>query len=145
MMFLLSLHSDQDAGIGIECGHVEVTSELAALILRRAARFKRHKSEDSDLLESYYWSGDCLYLSSDVTGDPDLFSQEVQDFMDKGTDFQETDWRPGHQVLADMECLQMIIDEEKVRWIAAPAHQYGYVTTAGIPLNKIEELLGRGV
>ena len=145
MKFLMrAFSSNADYNADIEYVWVDVTKELAQIILARrklflnaeAADKKTPGCEHSSLWEMYFGNHHARYFSNEKV--PEELGLQV--FDDTGEPV-ETDWDPGDDDGERTECDQMIVAENGVRWTTIPKHTDIYITSETIPFSKIEECL----
>lgn len=129
--------SNEDYDADISFVFVELTPKLARLILRRMAAFKALKRKDKKALETYYWDGSATYLRYDKVGEQ-LASKVNTDLLVEMK--KPIDYLDGENV----ECDQMVVDEEAVTFTAIPKHSNIYISSERIPVSTIRKALKKG-
>lgn len=145
MKFLMRAYSSNgDYNADIEYAWVDVTKELAQIILARRKLFlaaaegdkKIPGCEHSSLWEMYFGDHHARYFAHEAV--PDELGQQV---FDETGEAVATEWDPGDNDGERTECDQMIIVDNGVRWTTIPKHADIYITSETIPFSKIEECL----
>lgn len=129
--------SDED--FNADCDYAEVTLDrsLAKQILARRKAFLALKKVDRSALETYYWNGMASYLR--YSDDSPLTSDQTTRLGD-GSVLRIPIKQDLKMEAQPMECDQMIITEDGVRWTAIPKHTGLYITTASIPYEDVEKV-----
>jgi hypothetical protein len=135
-----------DSDAGCEFALVDLTADLAARALRRVQALTEQKSRDPDVDETYYWDYSAQYFSRwTITATAEnegaaspafaavLDEVEANDVVvvPKGFEVRQSQ-------LARVECQQMIVRPESIRFLAIPKHASFYVQTAEIPVDTLE-------
>lgn len=135
---------------GCELALVDLVADLAALALQRCRTLKEEKSRDPDVDESYYWDSAARYFSpwtvpvgadkEGGTAGPEL--EAVADEVEaKGVVLVPEDFDVPQSHFASVECQQMIVGRDSIRFLAIPKHASFYVQTAEIPVGTLESVL----
>ena len=133
--------SNPDYNGDIDYAAIEVGVDAAKQILARYAVFTAARAMDRDLYDMYYWDGgpDWFGHVDDATEAWFAKHEDVEPpageilTMDDGVTFDGLEFQR-------VECVQMIICEDGVRWTAIPKHTSLYVTTETIPIATIREI-----
>lgn len=126
--------SDENYNAEIDFVAVEVTPKLARLILKRATAFRAMKRKDDKALETYFWDGSATYLRYDKVEEKHANRINYDGFVRLP---KPVDPESGENV----ECNQMVVDEDCVTFTAIPKHTSIYITSDRIPLGLIREVL----
>ena len=138
---------------GCEYATVDLTRDLANVALRRIQVLKEHKKSDDLVFETYYWdfNADYFSLRADFTNMPEKVKTailtvaeivEVLAVEENGLATAPDDFEVVEAQIAAVECLQMIVREDGIAFLAIPKHCDFYVTTAEIPVPVLQEAAG---
>jgi hypothetical protein len=122
--------TDEHYNADIEFVFVQVTKELAELILKRRKSFLAMEAEDKKLCEIYFFDHHATYLSYGAV--PDEFQDET---------LKPLSWSPEEDSSENVEVAQMVLDCDGVRWTAVPKHSDIYITSETIPFTDIAKAL----
>jgi hypothetical protein len=143
-------NGDWDAGC--EFALVDLTGDLAALALQRVRALKDQKSTDPNIDEIYYWDYSAQYFSpwaglASTENEGGAASPELTAVLDeaeaKGVVTVPENFDVPQGQLARVECQQMVVCQDSVRFIAIPKHASFYVQTAEIPVPTLEAAVCR--
>jgi len=150
MRLVLQVDSDNENADDPTLCIVDLTPELAQVMLNRIAVLVGTKRADKALYECYYmeWGGE-RYMNFD---DPEQLEGErwndLSDQLTRGQGFVELpdDFRlPDEDVDANIECPQMCVRDDAVQFTCIPKHCHWYIRTREIPLATITRLIdGKG-
>jgi sulfur carrier protein ThiS len=155
MRIILKVSSNNEyCNGGCEFALVDLTSELAALALRRVAVLREQKSLDPDIDETYYWAhfAHCYFdpYADLAIGEKEAegASVAVEDLLDE-LQIEENEivcvpesFRVPPSQVAGVECEQMIVRQDSIAFTAIPKHASFHVQTAEIPLAMLEAAAG---
>lgn len=166
MMHLIFMTSSSNENFNGDCDHavVELTADLIEQILRRSALARLALQHDADLFELYFWGGTAEFYDHEVV-DACHEAVAVRESADD-PDQAARDWladleQRGYAVMPDgfswdaieaqrTECIQMIVrnasslrNELEIAWVTIPKHSDIYVTTWGLSLRVLEDLLAQ--
>lgn len=144
--------SNPDYDGGCDYAAVEISEELAKLVLRRINILSEQKALDSSLYETYYSDPSPEYFSPWTVhpaepGEIDAPAAALEEILDRlGVDTKETliappDFRVSESHIAAVECSQMVVRDDGIAFTALVRHADIYLTTAEIPREIIESAL----
>jgi hypothetical protein len=144
--------SNPDYSDGCDYAAVEISQELAKLMLRRINVLSKQKALDPALCETYYWDSSPEYFNPWVNQ-----AGQPGEVRESGVEFEEIlenlevdtreivtaplDFRVSESQIAAVECAQMIVRDGGIAFTALLRHTDIYVTTAEIPKEVIESAL----
>jgi hypothetical protein len=143
MKFLIEARSiDETYTTDIRFAWVDISSEVATAILRRARSFellsREHRQLDGGaLVELIFRDASVRYFREDVPPLDDVNQ------VDGNGDFATTSWDPGGDEGERTTGDVMIVSAESVHWRCSPRHWDFDIVTDAIPLRAIEQCLGR--
>jgi hypothetical protein len=130
---------------GCERALLELTSELAALALGRIAALRERKNVDPDIDEIYYWAYfvECYFdpwinlgsAEKDLGLADTLAELGIEE---KGIATVPADFQVPPNLVAAVECEQIIVRHKGIAFSAIPKHASFYIHTAEIPLAMLE-------
>jgi hypothetical protein len=137
---------------GCDYAAVEISAELAKLMLQRINVLSEQKVFDCSLYETYYWDSSPEYFSPwsvhpAEPGEIDAPAAALEEILDGlGVDTKETvivppDFRVSESRIAAVECSQMVVRDDGIAFTALVRHADIYLTTAEIPREIIESAL----
>lgn len=143
-LVLQAFSSNEYENANCDIGVIELTKELAQLVLARHKIFQKKRSEEGDLCTTTYWFHDIEFM-------PRLSSflreeNEADPFEDNGWVIIERDKSPvsddGPAPAERTEMKQMILDEGKSVWWEA-LHKYADIqlSTSAVPFEEFEKML----
>lgn len=144
--------TNPDYNAGCDYAGVEISEELAKLMLRRLNVLREQKTLDPSICEIYYWDYSAQYFSLWVHRPAQPQEVEVACFeLEKTIEELQVDtcevasvpddfYVPDSQI-ATVECAQMIVREEGIAFTAIPKHTDIYLTTAEIPKQVLDSIL----
>jgi len=148
--------SNENSHGGCDFALVELTTEIAALALRRIQTLREQKKLDADIDETYYWSHfvECFFspwtnlasAEKDVEAASLAVAVLLETLRIEVTEIAivpETFEVPPSQVAA-VECEQMIVREDSIAFIAIPKHASFYVQTPEITIPILEAAASEG-
>lgn len=148
--------SNENSTGGCDFALVELTTEIAALALRRIQTLREQKKLDADIDQTYYWSHfvECFFSPwtnlASAERDVEAASLAVADMLEglriEVTEIAivpETFEVPPSQVAA-VECEHMIVREDSIAFIAIPKHASFYVQTREITIPILEAAASEG-
>ena len=142
MKLVSTVSSDQEAW---DCDYalIDLSPELARLALRRVNILKAQKQADQQLDEMYFQDFHVEYFSpwkgeegdsADLLGEMlDRLPSVAGDLMHAPDGFVVPE-----NLLARVECSQMIIREDGIAFIAIPKHASCYIRTSEVPIPLLE-------
>jgi hypothetical protein len=144
--------SNPDYDGGCDYAAVEISEELAKIMLRRINVLSEQKALDCSLYETCYWDSSPEYFSPWAAhpaepGEIDVPAAALEEILDGlGVDTKETliappDFRVSEGHIAAVECSQMIVRDDGIAFTALVRHADIYLTTAEIPREIIESAL----
>jgi len=144
--------SNPDYDGGCDYAAVEISEELAKLMLRRINILSDQKALDCSLYETYYWDSSPEYFSPWAVhpaepGEIDAPTAALEEILGRfGADSKETliapsDFRVSESHIAAVECSQMVVRDDGIAFTALLRHADIYLTTAEIPREIIESTL----
>jgi hypothetical protein len=140
MKILLRCHST-DEHYDADCSYalVNLDPEGARRMLDRIALLARCHAEDSKLFKLYFWDRSPDFIADSEELEECLAEIERGERAFDEERFHLTDsFQPPEA--ERVECTQMIIVEDGVRWVTTPKHTYLHVTTATIPVEVLENV-----
>ena len=131
---------------------MEITEELAKLMLRRIDVLKEERAFDLALYETYYWDSSPEYFSPWAARpiergeleEPDVRLEEMLDSLEvdtKETVIAPPDFRVPESQIVAVECAQMIVRDAGIAFTALLRHSDIYLTTAEVSKEIIESAL----
>lgn len=147
---LMVTSNNEHCNGGCEFALVDLTSELAALALRRITALREQKALDPDIDETYYWAYfvDCYF---DPWAESSIDEEEVKNTgVTVGDMLAELQIEENEVVCVPegflvppgqssaVECEQMIVREDSIAFTAIPKHASFRVHTAEITLAMLE-------
>ncbi len=122
---------------------IDLSRELARLAVRRVGTLKAEKQADPDLDEMYFWGDHVEYFSpwnAEEVDKADTLSEVLGKFSAAGDDLVRApdDFAVPENLLARVECSQMVARSDAIAFIAIPKHASYYIRTSEIPLQMIE-------
>lgn len=143
MKLISTLATDQDLDLDCDYAMIDLTAELARVALRRISAFNAQKAADADLIESYFWDYHAEYFSAwnhQRADEADALAAMLDGLPVVSTDVKgaPADFAIRDNLLACVECCQIIVRGEAIAFIAIPKHTGCYISTAEIPLQVIE-------
>jgi hypothetical protein len=142
-MKLVSLiESDHDTS-SCDYALIDLNRDLARIALGRLKAFKAHKKTDPQLDEMYFWDGHAEYFSpwnAEGGERADSLSEILHKLPDVGDELMRApdDFIVPENLLARVECSQMIAREDAISFSAIPKHASHYIRNAEITLQMIE-------
>lgn len=141
-MKLISIVSSDHDTSGCDYALIDLGRDLGRLAVGRVG-FKAHKNTDPQLDEMYFWDNHVEYFTpwNAEEGDSADSLSEMLDKLNTVTDDlirAPDDFAVPENLLARVECSQMIVCDDAITFIAVPKHASFYIRTAGIPLQMIE-------
>lgn len=142
-MKLISMITGEDDAFGCDYAFIDLTRDLAGLVLRRIAMLREQKCIDKDLFEMYFWDYHTEYFSpwlAERSDETDRFATMMEGLPAVADDLMMApiDFSVLESLLARVECCQMIVREDAIAFVAIPKHTSSYIYTADIPLPVIE-------
>ncbi len=142
-MKLVSLVASDHDTSGCDYALIDLNRDLARIALGRLKAFKAHKKTDPQLDEMYFWDGHAEYFSPWNAGEgerADSLSEIPHKLPDVGDELMRApdDFVVPENLLARVECSQIIVREDAIAFIAIPKHASYYIRTSEIPLPLIE-------
>ncbi len=142
-MKLVSLVESDHNTSGCDYALIDLNWDLARIALGRLKAFKAHKKTDPQLDEMYFWDGHAEYFSpwNAAEGErADSLSEILHKLPDVGDELMRApdDFVVPENLLARVECSQIIVREDAIAFIAIPKHASYYIRTSKIPLSLIE-------
>ena len=144
--------SNPDYNDGCDYAAVEISEEIAKLMLRRINVLSEQKVVDCSLYETCYWDSSPEYFSPWAVhptepgeiGAPAAALEEILNSLE--VDTEETviappDFRVSESHIAAVECSQMVVRDDGIAFTALVRHADIYLTTAEIPREIIESAL----
>jgi hypothetical protein len=145
MKLVSTVSSDQETW-GFDYAFIDLSPELARLARRRVNILKTHKQADQQLDEMYFWDFHVEYFSpwKDEVDSADPLSAMLERLLPVAGDLLRApdDFAVPENLLARVECSQMIIREEGIAFIAIPKHASYYIRTSEVPLPLLESAAG---
>lgn len=151
MKFLLSVTCGVEDVDAPQEAVVDITKELAELLLKRRAAFQALAAYDNDAWEIYFWSSTCQFVGgrSDAEYREEAYVEEsvLEQLGEEDHDLAGSEWLvipEGSQIRyveARTECDQLIVAEKGVRFMAYPKHCDWELRTGEIPWDEIEKAL----
>ncbi len=143
MKLISSVSSDHDDACGCDYALIDLDTDLARLALRRVTALKAEKQRDPELDEKYFWDHHVDYFSpwiaeegnaaGFVTATLDKLPTVGDGLMRAPDDFAVTE-----NLVARIECSQMVAGSDAIAFIAIHKHASYYIRTTEIPLQMIE-------
>jgi hypothetical protein len=144
--------SNPDYDGGCDYAAVEISEELAKLMLRRINVLSEQKAFDCWLYETCYWDSSPEYFSPWAVhpaepGEIDETAAALEEILNSlEVDTEETviappDFRVSESYVAVVECSQMVVRDDGIAFTALVRHADIYLTTAEIPREIIESAL----
>jgi len=142
MKLVSTVSSDQETW-SCDYALVDLNPDLARLALRRINTFKVQKKADQQLGEMYFWDFHVEYFSpgnADGGDSADSLSVMLDKLPPLAGDLMRApdDFAVPENLLARVECSQMIVREGAVAFIAIPKHASHYIRTSEVPLSLLE-------
>lgn len=151
MKFLLSVTCGVEDVDAPREAVVDITKELAELLIKRRAAFQALVAYDNDAWEIYFWSSTCQFVGgrSDAEYREEAYVAEsvLEQLGEEDYDLTGREWLvipDGAQIRyveARTECDQLIVAEKGVRFMAYPKHCDWEIRTGEIPWDEIEKAL----
>ena len=145
MKLVSTVSSDQETW-GCDYALIDLSPELASLARRRVNILKTQKQADQQLDEMYFWDFHVEYFSpwEDEVASADPLSAMLERLLPVAGDLLRApdDFAVPENLLARVECSQMIIREEGIAFIAIPKHASYYIRTSEVPLRLLESAAG---
>jgi hypothetical protein len=137
---------------GCDYAAVEISADLANLMLRCINILSEQKALDCSLYETYYWDSSPKYFSPWAVhpAEPreiDAPAAALGEILDGlGVDTKEIvivppDFRVSESRIAAVECSQTVVRDDGIAFTALVRHADIYLTTAEIPREIIESAL----
>jgi hypothetical protein len=144
-MKLTSTVSSDHETSGCDYALIDLSPDLASLALNRVSSLKALKRIDPQLDEIYFWDYHVEYFSpwnSEEVDRADSLGTMIDHLPSvKGELVQASDdFVVPEDLIARVECPQMIAHEEGISFIAIPKHASHYIRTAEIPFSVIESV-----
>lgn len=144
--------SSPDYSVACDYAVLEITEQLAKLMLRRIKVLSEQKATDALAYETYYWDSSPEYFSpwlnhTDPPGEVQESTVELEAMLENfEVDTREIvtappDFRVPESQIAAVECPQMIVRDSGVAFTALLRHTDIYVTTAEIQKDAIASVL----
>jgi hypothetical protein len=137
MKLLFNTYTSNEFADGCAYGFLNLTPELAALILKRAQHFKELHAKDSCLANIEYHDCSPVFLSSLPTGD----DGEPMEMTSQG-------WEETTLAVEDLEnhterteCDRMVIIDREVYWTCHPKHCDWFAETRSISYEDVRRAL----
>ena len=141
MKLVSTVSSDQETW-NCDYALVDLTPDLARLALRRINLLKVQKKADEQLDEMYFWDLHVEYFSpwKDEVDSADPLSAMLERLPPVAGDLLRApdNFAVPENLLARVECSQMIVREGAVAFIAIPKHASHYIRTSEVPLSLLE-------
>jgi hypothetical protein len=147
---ILRVWSTPDCDAGCDYAVLEITEELAKLMVRRLNVLREQRDLDPSICETYYWDYSVQYFSPRVnqpTQSHEVACRELEKAIEElQIDSCEVvsvpdDFCVSDSQIATVECAQMIVREEGIAFTAIPKHTDIYLTTAEIPKQLLDSTL----
>jgi len=143
MKLISTVSSDNNDEPGCDYALIHLDADLARLALKRVGVFRAEKQVDPGLDEMYFWDSHVEYFSpwNAKEGDEgDSLSEVLGKFSAAGDDLVRApdDFAVPENLLARVECSQMVARSDAIAFIAIPKHASYYIRTSEIPLQMIE-------
>jgi hypothetical protein len=129
---------DEDYG-GPNFFAVTLTPELARLVIQRWLLWRQARAQDDQLYELWFWDYHANWLDS--FGTKSLPEEVVERLDDESPDGGGLFWPEGEVVpyvgdeyQARVECPQMAVGDNDVKWTCYPKHGRGEYSTGQVPL-----------
>jgi len=148
--------SNENSSGGCDFALVELTTEIAALALRRIQTLREQKKLDTNIDQTYYWSHlvECFFSPwtnlASAERDVGTANLAVADLLERlrieVTEIAivpETFEVPPSQMAA-VECEHMIVSDDSIAFIAIPKHASFYVQTREITIPILEAAASEG-
>jgi len=137
---------------GCDYAAVEISQELAQLMLRRINVLSEQKAVDPALYETYYWDSSPEYFNPWVNrasqpGEVQESGVELEEILENlEVDTREIvtaplDFRVSESQIAAVECSQMVVRDGGIAFSALVRHTDIYLTTAEIQKDVIASAL----
>ncbi len=144
-MKLISTVSSDHETSGCDYALIELTSDLATLALNRVDTLKAQKRIDPQLDEMCFWDYHVEYFSpwnSEEENRADSMGTMIDHLPSVTGDLVQAsdDFVVPEDLLARVECPQMIARQDGVSFIAIPKHASYYIRTAEIPVSMLESV-----
>ena len=144
--------TNPDCNDGCDYAEVEISEELAKLMLRRLNVLREQKALDPSIFETYYWDYSARYFSPWVNQPTQPHEVEVacceleKTLEELQVDTCEVisvpdDFHVPDSQIATVECAQMIVRQEGISFTASPKHADICLTTAEISKQVLESIL----
>jgi len=144
--------SNPDYSTGCDYAAVEISQELAKLMLRRINVLSEQKALDPALYETYYWDSSPEYFSPGAVApvepgeidEPTAALEEILNSLEvdtKETVIAPLDFRVSESHIAAVECSQMVVRDGGIAFSALVRRTDIYVTTAEIQRDVIASAL----
>jgi hypothetical protein len=148
MKIVLQCWSSHDDTCGCDYALVDLTPQLARLVLRRIRVFRRLNAKDAGLSDLRWWNYEAVYFSpwgSDTSDAPaeketERVEHALPALAKKGEEIMEVadDFALGDKMEARTECDRMTVREDGVSFSCIPKHTDVRVTTGTIPMELVE-------
>jgi hypothetical protein len=137
MNLLFNTYTSNEFADGCASAFLELTPELAALILKRAQHFKELHARDACVAEIDYYDCSCVFLDSLPPGDDgdpmDMTSEEWEETALAVEDLESH--------AARTECDRMVITNLEVYWTCHPKHCDWFAETRSISYEDVRRAL----
>ena len=143
--------SNPDYSTGCDYAAVEISQELAKLMLRRINALSEQKALDPALYETYYWDSSAEYFSPWAVppaepGEIDAPTAALEEILNSlEVDTEEAviaprDFRVSESHIAAVECSQMVVRDGGIAFTALLRHTDIYLTTAEVSREVLESV-----
>jgi hypothetical protein len=149
MKLISRLTLDRDCDLDCDYALIDVSAEFAQSALRRIAVLKELRGVLPDLFEMYFWDQRAEYFSPWLAGkvdEADAFAETLECLPGEGGDLLKApaDFAVPEDLLARVECEQMVVREDEIAFVAIAKHTDVYVHTAAVPLLLLEAASAEG-
>ena len=156
MKIVLQCWSSHDDTCGCDYALVDLTHDLARLMLDRIRIFQQLMAKDTGVCDLRWWNCDALYFSPWGAGNAPDDSQPSEketgrmerdlSALDDGKEMMEAgdDFALGEEMEARTECDRMIVQEDGVSFSCIPKHTDVRITTGTIPVDIVKRAAAGG-
>ena len=143
-MKLISTVSSEHDGLGWDYALIDLNPDAAKLALGRVSKFLAQKKDDPQLDEMYFWDYHVDYFSPWNAEEEDR-SDSIDATLDKlssgGVELirPPDDFALPENLVARVECSQMVVRNDGISFIAIPKHGSHYIRTSEIPLALLRD------
>jgi hypothetical protein len=152
MKVVLPCWSSHDDTCGCDYALVDLTPDLARLVLDRVRVFRKLSASDAGLCDLRWWNCDAVFFSPWGSGDdPDgaqpgeVETQRVEQYLsglDGGREVLEVsdDLALDEEMIARTECDRMVVCDDGVSFSCIPKHTDVRISTGTIPVEMLERV-----